>query len=146
AIYITGWRLREITGLTGADVNLAENTITLDAARSKTKTTRTVPMTPELRKIVEKQLASIKRVEKKGRIVAALFHRPSGLPVRSFRKRWKAAREAAGYPQALLHDFRRSAAKNLTRAGVSEQVAMKLLGHATNSTFRRYNVSDTTDL
>jgi len=111
-------------------------------------------MTTELRKIVQKQLASVKRVQKKqAKTNVPLFHRPSGRAIGSFRKRWVKACSAAGYPGAtdtragvLLHDFRRSAARNITRSGTPEQIAMQLLGHRTASTFRRYRITDESDL
>jgi integrase len=49
-------------------------------------------------------------------------------------------------PGALVHDFRRSAARNLTRAGAGMKTAMRLLGHKTTSIFLRYNITDEEDL
>ncbi|MCC7032580.1 MAG: hypothetical protein IT179_07070 [Acidobacteria bacterium] len=45
------------------------------------------------------------------------------------RKHWAAACTAAGYPGRIPHDFRRTAVRNLVRAGVPEAVAMRLTGH-----------------
>jgi len=44
------------------------------------------------------------------------------------------------------HDFRRSAARNLIKAGVDEQVAMKITGHRTREIFRRYNIQNLEDV
>jgi hypothetical protein len=44
--------------------------------------------------------------------------------------------------EVLLHDFRRTAVRNLIRAGVSRDVARKISGHETDSIFSRYNFTD----
>jgi integrase len=57
-----------------------------------------------------------------------------------FKKQWKKAVKAAGLSGKLFHDFRRTAARNMTAKGVPEQVAMTVTGHVTNSMFRRYSI------
>ena len=49
-------------------------------------------------------------------------------------------------PSLLLHDLRRTGARNLRREGVSESVAMEILGHKTSAIFRRYDITDEADL
>ena len=43
------------------------------------------------------------------------------------------------------HDFRRSAARNLIKAGVPRSTAMMITGHKTEAIFERYNIKDNSD-
>ena len=74
-----------------------------------------------------------------------VFHR-DGIPIRRWRTAWRTACQAAGVPTRFLHDCRRTAARNLIRASVSERVAMLLTGHKTRAIFDRYNIINEQEL
>ena len=74
-----------------------------------------------------------------------VFHR-GGRPIVSFAGVWKAATAAVGLGGVLFHDLRRSGARNLRRAGVAEDVIMRLGGWSTRSMFSRYAIVDEQDL
>jgi len=61
-------------------------------------------------------------------------------------RRWKEAGKRAGFPQRIPHDFRRTAVRNLERAGVPRSVATKLKGHRTEAVYRRNAIVSEADL
>ena len=70
-----------------------------------------------------------------------MFHR-NGERVSYFRAAWTNACKSAGCPDALVHDMRRSAVRTFERAGVPRSVAMSIVGHKTESIYRRYAIVD----
>jgi integrase len=148
--YYTGWRVRsEVLPLTWAQVDTQAQTVRLDPGTTKNDEGRTFPYgaLPELQKLMTAQEAQRDARKKKGIITPWLFADTQGGRLPAFyAKLWKAACVKAGCPGRIPHDFRRTAVRNLVRAGVSEKVAMTLTGHKTRSVFDRYNIVDERDL
>ena len=80
-----------------------------------------------------------------GMIVPWVFHR-NGRPIKDYRRAWQKACQKARVVGKIPHDFRRTAVRNLERAGVPRSVAMKLTGHKTESVYRRYAIVSESDL
>jgi hypothetical protein len=57
-----------------------------------------------------------------------------------------AAGKRLRYVGLILHDMRRTGARNLRRAGVAEGVIMRLGGWKTASVFRRYDIVNQADI
>jgi integrase len=141
--YVTGWRTRsEILPLTWARVDFFNNSIHLDPGTTKNGEGRTFPMTAGLRATLQAQHEATEALQREtGRIIPYVFHR-AGKPIKGFRKAWAEACRLAGVPGRILHDFRRTAVRNLERAGVPRSTAMSLVGHKTEAIYRRYAIVD----
>jgi integrase len=143
--FFTGWRKGEITSLRWADVD--GQVIRLRPENAKNKHGRQVPLEGELRAILERRWAARQYAGPDGTasFSAYVFHR-RGVQIGDIKKSWKKACEAAGVPGKHFHDFRRTAVRNMVRAGVHERVAMEISGHRTRSVFDRYNIVSGDDL
>ena len=133
-----GWRSGEIKGMRVHQLDLLRREIRLESTQSKNGEARTAPLTQKAFLLLS-QLAQGKRPED------FLFTREDGSPVKDFRVVWAHACKHAGCPDLLFHDLRRTAARNLRRAGVAEGVIMEIAGWKTNSIFRRYAIVDGRD-
>lgn len=54
---------------------------------------------------------------------------------------FRAVAESAGYPNALLHDLRGTAIRNMEGASIPRAEAMQISGHPTESVYKRYDSS-----
>src|SRR5216683_6701690 len=138
-LYLSGWRLGEMKALEWRDVDLAGGVVHLRPEISKNKDGRLLPLSGELLEIMNRAHA------KRRPDCPFVFHR-DGEPIGDFRKAWSTACKAAGLHPILVHDLRRTAVRNMVRAGISDRVAMTLSGHKTRSVFDRYNIVSEADL
>jgi len=138
-LYYSGWRVGEMRAFEWRDVDLAGKVVRLRPEISKNKDGRLLPLNGELLEIIERAMA-MRRPD-----CPFVFHR-NGRRIGDFRKAWKRACKAAGLVGTIPHDFRRTAVRNMVRAGIPERVAMSLSGHKTRAIFDRYNIVSEADL
>jgi integrase len=137
--YRFGFRKEELLDLRVWQVNLLDRTIRLNRGETKNDEPREVALTQDTW-ILLSALCAAKQPNDH------VFTRDNGVPVRDLRDAWDKMTEAAGMPEILLHDFRRSAVRNMIRRGVPERVAMAISGHKTRDVFDRYNIVSGADL
>jgi integrase len=161
-----GWRRGELLRMRVKDVDLLAKTLRLEPGTTKNQDGREVTMTDTIYRLIGALL-----VEKK--TDDFVLTRANGTPVRDFRKTWWAACVQAGvgrtvckecshpatgtkcgdctsknlkYQGLIFHDLRRTAARNLRRAGVAEGVIQKIGGWRTRSVFERYAIVTQSDI
>jgi integrase len=147
-MYWTGWRRNETLTREWRHVDFTRGTIILEPGETKSGKGRTFPfdVLPELAALLKRQREYTEAVERRtGQIIRWVFHR-EGRRVVSIRQAWRTACRKAELVGKIPHDFRRSAVRRLERAGVPRSVAMELVGHQTEAIYRRYAITNETDL
>ena len=137
--YKSGWRVAEITGLTWNQVDVKHAVVRLEAGTTKNDEGRTIYLDDELMAVFRDQFSN----RQLG--CPYVFHR-QGTKIGRFDKSWRRACKNAGVEGRIFHDLRRTAVRNMVRAGVNERVAMTISGHKTRSVFDRYNIVNDEDL
>ena len=144
-LYFCGVRVGEALQIEWAQVDLNKRLIRIEDEQTKTGEPRIVPLPSILVMMLEGIEPKTERV----------------FDSTNLRKEWRKACAAVGlgriieiegkkydprYEGLTIHDFRRSAIRNLINAGVPEKVAMQISGHKTRSVFDRYHIVSTEDV
>ncbi len=144
--YWTGWRRGELVTLQRSQVDLKRGTVRLAQGSTKNKDGRLVYLPAEALAVLRDQERATKAMERATqRLLPWVFHN-DGERIRDYYTGWRGACVRAGCPGMVPHDFRRTAARAYTRAGVGEQIVMKITGHKTRAIFARYNITAESDL
>jgi len=126
--------------------------VRLEPGATKNEEGRVFPFTTELCKILEGQQQIAGELRARGIHTRFVFCHTVGkkagqrISLSAYAHQWWKARVAADCPTRIPHDFRRTAVRNLVRAGVPERVAMLLTGHKTRAVFERYTIVSSGDL
>jgi site-specific recombinase XerD len=135
--YLTGWRTRsEVLPLLWANVDWRRGVVRIED--SKNHEPREFPFAsyPPLKAVLTDAKARTQGPH--------VFHEDGKrIMYERFNKARRRACRRAGV-DAIAHDLRRTAVRNLERAGVSRSVAMSLTGHKTEAVYRRYAIVDST--
>lgn len=137
--YHVGGRRGELLKLRRDMVDLASGLIRIEAKNAKTKRPRTLPVYGEMAAYLEMAIAA-------GDPACPWLFQRDGKRLNEFRAAWARATKEAGVPGLLVHDLRRTAVRNLERAGVPRAIAMQISGHKTEAVYRRYDIVDEADL
>jgi integrase len=145
-LYNCGGRRGEAELIEWSQVDLDRRLVRFEGDQTKNEEPRDVPLPSQLVMMLRGMEPKVGRV----------------FDTTNIRKEWTKACAACGlgriipvegkpydprYNGLTLHDFRRSAVRNLvTEAGVPERVAMKITGHRTRSVFDRYHIVSTGDV
>src|SRR6266566_7310322 len=169
--YTYGWHHEELLDLMVRQVSLLTDGIRLDAGETKNECAREVAMTKTVRALliqcVQGKRPNERVFTREGGLPVRDFRKSwqnvccaAGVGELVCRKcnetvdannycsncgrDWN--REDLKYSGLLFHDLRRTAVRNLVRAGIAERVAMQVSGHLTRSVFDRYHIVSPKDL
>lgn len=152
---LTGWRVpSEILTLRWQQVGFSSGMVRLEPGTTKNDEGRVFPFgaLPELANLLRAQWENALSLElATGQTAPTVFHwndRGTIKPIhpKSLYHRWKVACRLAGVPTRIPHDFRRTAVRNLERAGVATVGGDEVDGPQDGSRLSRYTIVCEADL
>jgi integrase len=136
--YYTGVRAGELLKLEWSWVDWSRSVIIIPGVArgsrvTKNKKKRIIPvyadMIPLLKAAYQTRNPECAHIFQKG-----------GKRVRSFRTAFENARKRLGLDDVIFHDLRRTAVRNMERAGIPRTIARQVSGHLTESVYIRYAI------
>jgi integrase len=171
-LFWTGWRVGEVNGLRWKNVNRTAKVIRIETSKSGDPRTLPYGELPALVELIEHHHELTEAAKKKRKMIVPYVFHSEGDPIRYFRRSWITACIKAGLGREVRepdvknaagevvkmgrvlereafripHDYRRSAARNLSRMGVPERVIMQLCDWKTRHVFDHYRIVNEADL
>lgn len=123
-LYWTGWRKQEALSLGWHQVDRRAGIIRIE--KTKNREPRTIPYAklPALAEVIEQQWLATQALRQEHKLVVPWVLHRSGERIPDFMGAWHGACRRAALAGRIPHDFRRTAARNMIRVGVSQSVAM----------------------
>jgi len=140
--YHVGCRIGELRQIRWSQVDFAAGEIKLAKRQTKGKAARTLPIYGDMREWLVMQKAER---DQDWPACDLVFHWNSK-PIGSHIKGWAGACTKAGLDGLHFHDLRRSAVRNMERAGMPRKIATAISGHKTEAVYRRYDIVSPQDL
>jgi integrase len=127
-LLLTGQRRNEVAQMRWSEVDRANHLWVIPAARYKSKVEHSVPLSPEVREILDALPRRGDYVFSDGPISDSTISQGKRL-----------LDKACGVSKWVLHDLRRTCRTNLSRLKVQDSIAELVLGHRQPSLVRTYN-------
>lgn len=140
--YHVGCRLGELLNLKWEQVDFEASQVWLERGQTKSKIARVLPIYGEMRDAL---IAAFQLRKESHPDCDLVFHREGGKIV-DFRKAWASACKRAEVKGLHFHDLRRSAVRNMDRAGIPRATIRRIIGHETDAMFDRYRIVDQRDV
>jgi len=133
-LYETAMRVNELVKLTWDKVDDKAGMIRLKVEDVKEKVPRNIPITPEMKAVLNELKAEQKRVSN---ISNRVFTREGRL-IKSIRAAFELAKERKGIKDLHLHDFRHTAITQWSNRGIPPGIVMAASGHSSIEMHKGY--------
>ena len=140
--YHVGCRLGELLKLKWEQVDFPASQVWLERGQTKAKVARVLPIYGEMKDAL---VEAFKLRNESFPNCKLVFHR-EGEKIVDFRKAWATACKMAEVKGLHFHDLRRSAVRNMDRAGIPRATIRRIIGHETDAMFDRYRIVDQRDV